>query len=355
MPKGASCALDALLDRDSPDPVYLLHGDNEFLKDEAVRAIVARFTDAGTRDFNLEVLHGSDADAGRLSTALDAMPMLARHRVVVLRDVSALKKDARTALDRYLGRPASDTLLILVAPVEWKVDAKLAAQTSMIDFPPLDPAAAAEWAIARAGELGALLSADAARLLARATGADLALIDGEIRKLRDYAGGATITVAAVEAVVGGSSGATPEDVIERVCARDSTGAAAMLDAALSQPKASGVTLVLALSANMVLIGHALAAKDRRMHPGQIAKELYSVMGEGRSSYLGRSWGDAVTSVNRNADRWDRASVDRALSLLAEADGRLKDATLSAEERILETLVLAMCAPARMGTPRPHAA
>ena len=121
MQKGASRALDALLERESPDPVYLLHGDNEFLKDEAIRAIVARFTDKGTRDFNFEILHGSETDPARLATALDALPMLGARRVVVIRDLPGLKKDARAVLDRYLKRPASDTLLVLVAPAEAKV------------------------------------------------------------------------------------------------------------------------------------------------------------------------------------------------------------------------------------------
>jgi DNA polymerase-3 subunit delta len=355
MPKGASRALDALLERESPDPVYLLHGDNEFLKDEAIRAIVTRFTDAGTRDFNYDLLHGSDTDAGRLSTALDALPMLASRRLVVLRDVAALKKDVRAVLDRYLERPANDTLLILVAAAEWKTDAKLTARAALIEFSALDSASAAKWATGRAIELGTSIEADAALLLARSTDADLALIDGELRKLRDYTGVTAISTQAVEAVVGVRSGATPEDVIERVCARDGVGAAAMIDAAMSQPKASGVTLVLGLSAHMVLIGHAITARERRMNPGQIAKDLFAVMGEGRSTYLGRSWGDAVASVNRNAEKWDRRSVDHALSLLADADGAMKDSNLSAEERILETLVLAMCAPAKSTGTRTRAA
>ena len=118
----------------------------------------------------------------------------------------------------------------------------------------------------------------------------------------------------------------------------------MIESALSQPKANGVTLVFALSAHILLIGHVLAARERRIWSGQIAKELWAVMGEGRSTYLGRAWGEAVSSVTRHADEWDRRSVDRALSLLRDADSALKDSNLSVEERLLETLVLAMCAP-----------
>lgn len=352
MPKGASGTVDALLERESPDAVYLLHGDDEFLKDEAVRAIVGRFTDEATRSFNLDVMHAADADPGRLSTALDALPMLAARRVVVLRDAGALKKDARTVLDRYLERPAHDTLLLLVTAAAWKSDAALLARTTAIELTRPSDRDAARWATGRAAELGTTLEADAAEALVRATEADMALIDGELRKLRDFVGGNAIDVAAVTAIVGASAGATSEDVLERVCTRDGAGAAAMVAEALAQPKASGVTLVLALTTHMLLMGHAAVAREHRVSPGQLSKDLFSVMGEMKSAYVGRAWGVAVSSVVKWADRWDRASVDHALGLLREADSALKDSSLSGEERILETLVLSMCAPR---TPRKRAA
>jgi DNA polymerase-3 subunit delta len=273
------------------------------------------------------VLHAGDADPGRLSTALDALPMLAARRVVVVKDAPALKKDSRAVLERYLARPAQDTLLVMVAPAGWKAEASLTTRATVIELAAPSDREAAVWAVARATELGATLEADAAEALVRATETDLAL-----------------TVTAVAAIVGVASGATPEDVIERVCSRDGAGAAAMIETALSQPKASGVTLVLGLTTHMLMMGHAVVARERRVSPGQISKDLFSVMGESKSSYVGRAWGVAVSSVTRSADKWDRVSVDRALGLLREADSTLKDSNLSGEERILETLVLSMCAP-----------
>src|SRR5262245_40884308 len=173
MAKGASRAIDALLERESPDAVYLLHGDNEFLKDEAVRAIVDKFTDGATRAFNLDILYAVDTDAGRLATALDALPMLANRRVVVLRDIGALKKDPRAALDRYLARPASDTLLLLVASAGWKTEAALTGKSTAIALDAPSDREAAGWAITRAKELGATLEPGAAEQLVRQTEADL--------------------------------------------------------------------------------------------------------------------------------------------------------------------------------------
>ena len=45
--------------------------------------------------------------------------MMADRRAIVIRDLSALRKDARGALDGYLRRPAPDLLLLLVAPSGW--------------------------------------------------------------------------------------------------------------------------------------------------------------------------------------------------------------------------------------------
>jgi DNA polymerase-3 subunit delta len=344
MPKGAPRALDALLERESPDAVYLILGDSALLKDEAVRAIIDRFADAATRDFNLDLLNGADCDAGRLGSAVDSLPMMATRRVVVLRDFGALKKDARAALDRYLARPSPEVLLVLVSAAGWKPEAAITGHATSIDLVTPAGDALIDWITARAASLGATVDTEAAELLVRATGDDLSLIDGELRKLRDFSGNSPINADAVSAIVGVAKGATADDILDRVCARDGAGAAAIVAAALSQPKASGVGLVLALTTHLVLIGHVLAMRERRAGPGQISKELYAIMGETRSAVVGRLWGAAVTAVIRGADRWDRPGVERALTLLRDADSVLKDTNLSGEERIIETLVLTMCAP-----------
>ena len=72
--------------------------------------------DPATRDFNYETLRGADLDAETLGSILGTPPMMADRRMVVIRDVNALKKDARAALDAYLKRPAPDLVLVLLAP-----------------------------------------------------------------------------------------------------------------------------------------------------------------------------------------------------------------------------------------------
>lgn len=76
-------------------PVYYLHGDDDFLKEDAVRTLLDAAIDASTRDFNCEVRRAAELDAETLGSLLGTPPMLAERRAVVLRDVTALKKAAR--------------------------------------------------------------------------------------------------------------------------------------------------------------------------------------------------------------------------------------------------------------------
>src|ERR1041385_4776448 len=58
-------SFDALLrslKHGAPNPVYYLHGDEEVLKAEAVRAVLERAVEAGARDFNVD-----DRSAAQLS------------------------------------------------------------------------------------------------------------------------------------------------------------------------------------------------------------------------------------------------------------------------------------------------
>ena len=342
MPQVAMRAFNAALEQGTPDAVYLLHGDNDFLKEEKLRELVNRLVDPSTRDFNYDLLRAVDVDAARLSASLDALPVLASRRVVVIHDIGALKKDAKTAIDRYLTRPASDVVLVMVAASGWKVDTTLMSRASTVELRQLTEDETIRWTIARAPALDAQIKADAARLLVRATGQDIALIDGELRKLRDYSAGLPITAMAVNAIVGIRAGETTSDLLDAVCARDGVYAASLVELVLSQPKASGVTTVLALTTQLLGIGHVLSLRHSGAGPRQLGTELYALMGEARSSVVGRPWGEAVAAWSRHADRWDEPAVKRALLLLRDADRAMKESSLSNEGQALATLVLTIC-------------
>lgn len=339
-------AVDAAVDRGNPDCAYLLFGDDDFLKEEAVHDLIQRLVDPGTRDFNLDIIRGPDADPATLATMFAAMPMLAPRRVVVVRDFDQARKPVRAIVDRHLERTPPDVVTILVAAGGWKPDASLIGQVSAVDFSAPTVAEAIEWSTAHCAHLGTTIEPDAARFLVTHIGPDLRALDCELRKLQDYSGPATITTTMVAAVAGAVAGRGATDLIDHVCHGNAVAASAMVADYLAQPKASAVGLVMSLTVHILAIGQAHVDQARGANARQQASNLYGLFGEARSAPVGRPWGEAVSVVMKAAPRWDARDVRAALLALHEADSRLKDTTVSADEEIVESLLLTIAAQTR---------
>jgi len=358
MPPSTARALTAALKSRAFDPVYLLHGEDDFRKDGAVKAVIEAAVEPGLRDFNVESRRGGEIDAETLGSLLGTPPMLAERRVVALRDVAALKKDARGALDRYLARPAADTVLLLVMPAGAKADKTLLDRATTIEFGPLDGQELATWLVRWAKrEVDAELTAGAADLLVSAAGTDLLQLTGELDKLASFARGAegapaagtvTIDERAVAEVVGVRRGETIGDLLDAIARRDATTALGLVDHVLGQPKASAVTVVMALSTQFLALGWGQAMRARGTSVGALEREYWSFLKEGNGPFLARPWGEAVKAWAANVDRWSEAAIDDALQRLLEADATLKESRLSSDEQVIASLVLALCAGGRAG-------
>lgn len=328
-------------------PVYVFHGADDHLKEENVRAVVARATDPATRDFNYDVLRASDLDVAALSAALEALPMLAERRLVVLRDPSSLKKPLRARLDRYLAQPAPEIVLLLVIPSGAKLDAALAKAGEVYEYRALEGADLLKW-IAHEAQTACdvRITQGAAERLASYGGSDLPLLAGELRKLAAFVHGGAIDEAAVEAITGVRPGVTLADLLDRAAQRDTTGAIEIVADVLSQPKQSGVTTAMALTAQVLAIGWGVAARARGLPQHQLEREFFALLKEAGSVYTGRAWGDAVKCWARAVPKWTAADIARALPHLRAADAALKDTKVSSEAQIITSLLLAITPAAR---------
>lgn len=331
-------------------PAYYFHGDDEYLKDETIRQVIDAAVDPATRDFNLDVRRGSDIDGESLLSLLSTPPMMADRRLVVVRDVHALKKEARAALDRYLSAPTPDVLALLVAPAGAKFDAALSTQANAVAFELLTGDRVPKWVVHHATTaLNSTITPSAVDLLISAVGNDLPQLAAELDKLASYANGATIDDDAVSAIVGVRRGETLGDLLDRVLAHDAAGALAIIDHVLSQPKVTAVSVVMALTTQTLAVGWVRAARDRGFPAVGISQELFALLKES-SPYTGRPWGEAVSAWSRAASGWRSAELEAALDALLAADYALKESRLSSDEQILASLVLTLC-----GAPRRAAA
>src|SRR2546423_3707170 len=174
-----------------PDPVYYLHGDEDVLKDEAVRALVERAVDATARDFNVDQRSAPELDPEAFHALVNTPPMLAATRAVVVRGLEQLKKTAklRQELLRYLESPNPTTLLVLIQGAGDEPDAELVRRTTAVAVEPLPPARVERWMAHRARQLALTLAPEAGALLLDAAGGDLAAPARALEKLAGAAGG----------------------------------------------------------------------------------------------------------------------------------------------------------------------
>src|SRR5947207_343087 len=77
-------ALLRSLKQRAPDPVYYLHGEEDVLKDEAVRALLEHAVDPAARDFNVDQRTIADLDPEAFNALVNTPPMLTATRAVVL-------------------------------------------------------------------------------------------------------------------------------------------------------------------------------------------------------------------------------------------------------------------------------
>jgi DNA polymerase-3 subunit delta len=326
-------------------PAYYLFGDDDYLKEDGLRQLIDAAVDPTTRDFNLDQRRGSEVDAASLASLLAMPPMMADRRVIVIRDVSALRKDARTALERYLRSPASDVLVALSAPADGKEDKGLSALSVPVNCKPLTGAQLPNWIVGRVEKFGTGISPAAVELLQNAVGADLSQLAVEVDKLASYCSGREIDEEAVTAVVGVRRDETLGHLLDAVAMRDTRLALSLVAGVLQQPKSTAVYAVMAMTTQMLAlaIGHARGIRQYN--------DYMSLLKSGSSNVAGRSWNEAVSSWMRAGAKWTPADLDHALEVLLLTDRALKDSRVSSEEQVLATAIISICG----GAARRHAA
>lgn len=338
----AALSLDALLrslKKGAPDPVYLLHGDEDVLKDEAVRAVLAAAVDPAARDFNLDTRFAADLDAEAFHALVNTPPMMAERRAVVLRAVDQLgkrKSKVRDELLRYLRAPSPTTVLILITAAGEDPDAALARQATSVALAALEPERVPRWISHHASKLSLTLEPDAVELLIEAVGNDLSALARELEKLASLAGDRPARAADVTALVGVRRGETVHDLVEAALARQAARAAQLVEPVLEQAGMSGVKIVTLLGTH--LVGTALARAEHDRGAGRIEGAVFQHLLAARPYGL-RGYKDEAARWARWSARWTGAELSVALRAALAADRALKGTTVTDDRGILMQLVL----------------
>jgi DNA polymerase-3 subunit delta len=326
MPAVNSAGLLRHLQGNPSAAVIFLHGEEEYLREAAVKAVVEQVVDPATRDFNLDQLRGSDVSAEALASMLATPPMMAQYRLVIVRDAQGLSVKARELLEQILPKPTPGVILLLVATIPSASKAKfydvLKKQALSVEFAAVDPLDLPGWLVARAASEHALdLELDAARALAGAIGAQLGVLATELEKAAAYVGDRKqIVLADIKAVGGYIPRVDRWGWFDKVGERRFNEAFNDLPELLDSGE-NGVGLIIGLGSHLLKIGLMVAggrqALERHLRPNQ-------------------KW--LANRLQTPARKWSAAEIDRAMEELLRADRLLKSASLT-DRQAMEELLL----------------
>jgi DNA polymerase III subunit delta len=341
MPTQTFDALFRSLSKGELSPVYYLHGQEDVLKDEAIRSILDRALEPGMRDFNLDQRVAGQLDPEEIHTLLNTLPMLAERRVVVIREVEAWRRKtkARAEFLRYLERPSPETVVVLVqGSGEEEEDRELARASFAVRLDPLPADRAAKWLLRRAGELGLSLDPAAADHLVHAVGSDLSALSSELGKLASLPEDTPLTPERMAELIGVRQGETQWDWRAAIL-EDQTGRAlTLLPPMLAQPGMSGVKLVTLLGTTLVGMGVARGLFDQGQRGRALEDGIFKALLRNRPAGL-LGYKEESARWARLMPRWPAKRIDGALKSCLAADQALKSTTVSDERGVLTDLIL----------------
>ena len=181
---------------DEIDPIYFVYGDEAYLLDEAVEAIVEAAAPEGVNDFNFDKFRGRDARAEEIRESAEMLPMMVDRRVVLVRDLQEMPQSEIDELREYFEDPAETTCLVVHAYREGAGDLDfrtgslraLKKAATSCEFESLYDNDAEDVLRKHAARKDLQFDAEARAYLIDAVGTDIATLDQALEKVDLYLG-----------------------------------------------------------------------------------------------------------------------------------------------------------------------
>jgi len=294
-------------------PLYLLFGEETYLRDLAARAIAdASLKESALREFNEESFSLTNTDVQQAIAAAEQLPMMSPRRVVEIRDFSKLREADEEALLRYLARPVETTVIIFIAEEldkRRKLSKTLLDACAAVEFAPLTDTELAEWARKRLKDLKVQTDERTLHQIVALVGSSVRTLTNELDKLATAAlGSGLITMEMVDALVGRSRELSNFELADHLIARNRKRALQTLKRLLDDG-AEPVMLIGLIASNY----HRLALAKELMSKGAPNNEVYRQVG-----IFGRREEFLAT-----ARRSDASQLTRSIERIAAADLAIK--------------------------------
>lgn len=333
-----SLQLESALKQHAPEPVYLLVGEEDLLRDSALAALKAAVLGDGG-EFNYDLFYGDEASGADILTCASEMPVFAERRLVVVKTAEKLSARESEALLGYLTEPVETTTLVFVSP---KLDGRLKFSQALvraavtIDCSPLRDAQLGPWVTREAERFGVRLEEQAAHLLKEVSGGSLYGVRRELEKLASYVPpDRSVTAADVHLLRGIEPGASVFDLTLAIA----DGARGRVLSILARNLEAG-------EAPLRILG-SLAWQYRRLWK---MKEL--LRSGGREGEAARTLRMDPMKIRSFLGRFSEEHLQAALHLFLECDAQFKGGSGGHPRMAMERALLRLCDYVKSAAPEP---
>lgn len=327
--------------RENPVGVYLVYGEESYLKKVYIDKIVAKTVDESFADFNFHTFDGKEATLSDIYESAQAVPMMAETKCVLVKDfpLDTLDENGMEQLKTVVEDNPDDCALVFsfVAyepkGAKWtkviKLFEKLAFAVKLDKKTSVELAKMLE---SGAKKRGKIFGKGVASYLVTCVGADLNTLLNETEKVCAYAQGEEITKSDVDAVCIKSLDARVFDMIKDLTARRFDSAFGKLEQLFEQ-REDEFQILGALIASYSDIYRAKTAVKSGGRAEDVAKYY---------NYAGKEF--RLSNAARNSASLTFDDISECIEILVEADTAMKS-TATDKRLIIEKAIVKL---ARVG-------
>ncbi len=324
------------LQREGPGRVYLLRGEEDYLRDSYLAELKKLCLPEGTEAFNYHRLQGPGLDMGLLRQSVEAMPFMGERTLTEVRDFDVNRTGAYDpeALKAFLEDVPEWATVAFVFSPGYAPDNRLAPVKAMkkagrdLAFTSPGEGALIRWVARRAEDLGKTIDPPTASYLIWVCGDRMNALIPEILKIAGYASQKNITRADIDAVAKKAPETTIFDLTDALGAGEYDKAARLLADLLSdkdEPPQRQIAMI--------------SEQFRRLYVARIAADS----GQGEAyitacvpELSGRSY--PLRLLQKACKRFSAERLARAVSFCAQCDYAMKD-TGGEPEALMKELIL----------------
>jgi len=322
------------LKAEGPQTLYLLWGKEDYLREQYLTQLKACCIPDGESGFNYKRFDGPELSANMLRQAIDALPFLADHTFVELRDIDINKLKDAQEIAAVLSEVPDYCTICFVQNAEYEPDGRLKLIRTIRDkgcelkFTQQGQGALIDWIARRFAAHGKRIDFEASQRLIFISGDLMNRLIPEIDKIAHYVRDEKVTVKDVEAVAHHIPEAQVFELTDFLAQKQMSAAMNTLSELLAENEYDPIYLLAVLGSQM-----------RRLYCARLAIE-HDLGAKYVMECCGIKYNFMATKLLQSARGFSKEQLKHAVNICAESDWQMKSSGGDSRE-VLKNAVLAI--------------